>query len=107
PVPSPSMCDASTSVGLCYAFSEPADAATKSNQADQFACRLLKGKFMAMAGCPRSNAFGRCSILEGKAGSYLLYYYPANKVDLASAKADCENPKSGVHAQVAGAWLPF
>jgi hypothetical protein len=66
---------------------------------------MFKGVYSQEATCAGENLLGRCVIRQGQQDEYWLSYYAGGKIDLNRAKVDCQNPKSGIHAQGAGVWI--
>jgi hypothetical protein len=97
------VCDASATMGLCYAFSGPKNNEKQSANGNQFACKLMKGRYVDSGLCP-SVAMGQCKVAAGKPDEYTLLYYSGKRMTAAQAKKDCTDPKSGLHAQGAGVW---
>jgi hypothetical protein len=105
PVAAPSIvCDASAGNRLCYSFQGAENSVEKVSKGNQMACKFMRGRYLASNTCPSSNLLGKCTVLQGQPKEYSLHYYAGGKIDLAKAKEDCANPKSGLHAQGAGVW---
>ena len=101
------ICDASSSVGVCFAFSGTEYADKQKNQGNLMACNLFRGQYRPIGSCSRDNVLGRCSIVQGTPGEYHLFYYETRNVNLQVATRDCADPKSSIHSQGAGQWTAY
>jgi hypothetical protein len=101
------VCDASSTVGVCFVFSGTDYADTQKNQGNMMACRMFKGEFQPIGNCSEARVLGRCSIVKDTPQEYHLFYYDTRNVDLQVATKDCADPKSSIHAQGAGRWTPY
>lgn len=96
--PAIDTCNAAQSAGICYQFSQV-------QKGNQFACKLLRGRYLASAGCPTVGALGTCSVKD-----YVLHYYPPTgpqarvQFNKKTAEADCLSASSPFHAKTAGTW---
>ncbi len=100
------ICDATQSVGLCYYFLGPEHAKDTVVSLNQYACKLLRGKFKPVgARCPQANRAGRCRVKHETVDALtILYYFPRH--DIAKAQADCERPAMGAQSAQVGKWVP-
>lgn len=98
--PAADTCNAARTAGVCYSFAE-------SKAGNQFACKVMKGRYLASSQCSSVGALGSCTVKAtpgSKAGDYSITYYPSPRFNLQSAQTDCESTTSALHAQGAGTW---
>lgn len=103
--PRAGICDASESVGVCFAFTGENFLKPEVVRGNQAACRFFNGQYYPIGNCPEPKSLGRCDLVKGTPDSYHLYYYQNKNVDQAAATKDCADPKSSLHSQGAGQWV--
>jgi hypothetical protein len=100
------VCDSAQTIHICYAFTGTGNAEDKTAKGNQFACKFMKGRYLASSTCSTEGALGVCTVLKGQPKEYKLYYHPGEKTNFTkeSAEKDCKNPKSSLHVQGPGEW---
>lgn len=98
------VCDASSSVGVCFSFIGENSTNPDMLRGHQLMCRLFKGQFYPIGNCPEGGNLGRCDLSPGTPDAYHLFYYQTSNVNHAAATKDCADPKSSLHSQGAGQW---